>query len=416
MKKGILRKRIIGLFLVGIMLCSMTTPSFASRKGNEYPIVLVNGFSGWGRDELAGYKYWGGFIDLQEELTDSGHETYTGTVSPFSSNWDRACELYAYIKGGTVDYGEAHSTKYNHERYGRYFEGIYPEWGELDRDDQIKKIHLIGHSMGGQTIRMLVQLLAEGSEEERIATTEGLSPLFEGNKSWVNSVTTISSPHDGTTLADGVNMLKNLGKDMIIAFATIAGCTSQPVYDFKLDQWGISKDDYDDFYDYSKKVYNSSVWDSSNKDFSIWDLSTDGASEINGWVKAQPDVYYFSYTTAATKERLFSDKHIPLPIIMNSLFIPTSTFIGRYTRDESDRVTIDEEWFENDGVVNAISQNGPKINSTDEIVEYDGDPEIGKWNDMGILKFTDHGDIVGTFGYVTDWYMDLAENLQNLPQ
>ncbi len=81
--------------------------------GNNYPIVLVHGFMGFGRDELLGYKYWGGVVDLQEKLNASGHETYTATVGPVSSNWDRACELYAYIVGGTVDYGEAHAKNLN---------------------------------------------------------------------------------------------------------------------------------------------------------------------------------------------------------------------------------------------------------------------------------------------------------------
>ena len=30
------------------------------------------------------------------------------------------------------------------------------------------KVHLVGHSMGGQTIRTLVQILKEGSYEEKI--------------------------------------------------------------------------------------------------------------------------------------------------------------------------------------------------------------------------------------------------------
>ena len=30
-----------------------------------------------------------------------------------------------------------------------------------------------------------------------------ISPLFEGEKSYVHSVTTLATPHNGTTLADG---------------------------------------------------------------------------------------------------------------------------------------------------------------------------------------------------------------------
>jgi hypothetical protein len=66
---------------------------------------------------MLGYKYWGGFTDIQEELKNRGYKVYSAAIGPFSSNWDRACELYAFIKGGYVDYGLAHSEKYSHRRF-----------------------------------------------------------------------------------------------------------------------------------------------------------------------------------------------------------------------------------------------------------------------------------------------------------
>lgn len=82
---------------------------------------------GWGREELLGFKYWGGLEDLQDTLNRAGYRTYTGVAGPLASNWDRACELYAYLKGGTVDYGQTHAAAHGHERYGRHFPGLYPE-------------------------------------------------------------------------------------------------------------------------------------------------------------------------------------------------------------------------------------------------------------------------------------------------
>jgi hypothetical protein len=32
-----------------------------------------------------------------------------------------------YIKGGRVDYGQAHAEKYGHDRYGRTYTGVMPE-------------------------------------------------------------------------------------------------------------------------------------------------------------------------------------------------------------------------------------------------------------------------------------------------
>ena len=70
---------------------------------NTHPIVLVGGFSVWGREEIFGLKYWGGTRDLQEDLRAEGFPVLTAAPGPFSSNWDRACEVYAILKGGRVD-------------------------------------------------------------------------------------------------------------------------------------------------------------------------------------------------------------------------------------------------------------------------------------------------------------------------
>ena len=85
----------------------MTSSDSSATRSNDYAIVMVAGFAGWGRDELLGFKYWGGFHDIEADLSDQHYETYTAAAGPVSSNWDRACELYAMLKGGQVDYGEA---------------------------------------------------------------------------------------------------------------------------------------------------------------------------------------------------------------------------------------------------------------------------------------------------------------------
>jgi len=184
--------------------CNTVSGDVAS---NKYPIVLVHGFLGWGRTEMLGFKYWGGVQgDLESQLKQQGYEVYTATVGPISSNWDRACELYAQIKGGRVDYGAKHSSTHGHSRYGREFPGLYKQWGSVVNGD-VQKIHLIGHSMGGQTIRMMAQLLSSGSKgapvEEPAASD--LSPLFAGGCNWVRSVTTVSAPNQGTNLANGIS-------------------------------------------------------------------------------------------------------------------------------------------------------------------------------------------------------------------
>ena len=124
-------------------------PELLSASGNHYPIVLVHGLFGWGGTEVLGLNYWGGFSSLRDILNNAGYKVYTPSIGPVASNWDRACELYAYLVGGTVDYGAYHSATNGHARYGRTFPGVLPE---LNNPDSELKVHLVGHSMGGETI------------------------------------------------------------------------------------------------------------------------------------------------------------------------------------------------------------------------------------------------------------------------
>lgn len=422
-----LRRRHSRFVLIFVLsLFALLLPSFlpaqaaaAAGRQNHYPIVLVHGFAGFGRDELLGFKYWGGLIDLQEDLRAHGYETYTAAVGPFSSNWDRAVELYTQIVGGRVDYGAAHAAEHGHERFGRTYPGLYPQWGQIDpATGQPFKIHLIGHSMGGQTIRLLAQLLAEGSAEERAATPpDQLSPLFNGErKPWIASITTISTPHDGTTLATGVDTFLPAAQEMIAFIAAVAGAANCELYDFKLDQWGLKRQPGESFSSYADRVWNSRIWHDT-KDISAWDLSPEGARELNGWVKAQPDIYYFSVATEKTYRSWLTGHQIP-ELTMNPFWMPSSFFMGAYTHSADGMVTIDSGWWQNDGIVNTISMNGPKINSTDQIVPYTGTPQIGKWNYLGLKESYDHTDIIGLTIYydVRNWYRSLADMLGALPK
>ena len=95
----------LAMVLVIAMLLSLGSFAFADADttaaddGNDYPIVLVHGLFGWGGTEIANLNYWGGFSSLQQMLTDADYEVYTPSIGPVASNWDRACELYAYLVG-----------------------------------------------------------------------------------------------------------------------------------------------------------------------------------------------------------------------------------------------------------------------------------------------------------------------------
>lgn len=406
--------------LTGLIFASS---GLRAAEGNPYPIVLVHGFTGWGPDEMGGYNYWGGRRSIEAMLNEAGHPTHTAVVGPVASNWDRACELYAYIKGGRVDYGAAHSAKYGHERYGRTFPGLLPDWGTSPNH---QKIHLVGHSQGGQTIRVLSYLLNQGSIAEQLAAAENdgkLSPLFRGDQQLVHSLTSLASPHDGTTLA---MMLKDRAGLLLNWLLTLATYISEsnadaPSYDFKLDQWGISQRSGETDEEYRQRLLENKIW--NQPDISIWDLRPSGAIELNRAYPSVDSVWHFSWATDDSHLGPLKEGYLPR-IGMNMAFVATSLALGKYldTTPGTGLLLFDESWWPNDGVVNTRSMPGPQLGTDTAIVNVEelGEQPVykpGRWYFMGTKDRWDHMDIVGIQTTVNfkDFYLQLGKHLAALP-
>lgn len=353
----------------------------ACNAANNYPVILVHGFLGFGPEEFqhSGFNYWGGYGDIasQMQIYRGPRAVFAAAVGPISSNWDRAADLYAQIKGGCVDYGKAHVR--DHGLPGQvqkppgkcwaadprnnpqdYPLALYPAW------DQDHPIHMIGHSQGGTTIRALVELLEHGSPQD-----EGDGELFKGGKvGWIRSVTTISAPHNGTTLTDAVfNILPGIRLPLRDVLGhRVAG----------------------------------------------WELAPDGAREFNLWARTSPHIYYFSVGTVATEggawccnatDRIVAPVQTTLFQYARADMIPyfksfagewivpsvAQRGMGSYTLDLPNRVRIDSDWFSNDGVVNTISMRSPNGHP---VRDYDGTPVRGAWNFLGNYKGYDHFDIL----------------------
>ena len=420
-----MKSKVVSLFSVTVLIISLfaflpqsKASAVENNEGNDYPIVLVHGLGGWGEGEFLGYNYWGGLKDVPAYLENLGHETFVASVSPVASNYDRSVELYYYIKGGTVDYGAAHANQHGHERFGRTYEGVYPEW------DADHPVHLVGHSMGGLTTRGLVDLLVDGSQEEReyhqAHPEEEMSSLFEGDKSWVHSVTSIATPHNGSTYADDENRIISLVKDLVISVGAVSGIAEENiVYDFKLDHWGIRREPGESFNSYLSKVINSKVWEST--DISAYDLSTPGAVVLNEKVETKSDVYYFSYTGQTSKKELLTGYHIPSVYTLPFLYQPTS-FLGKFKRtNPNDGPIIDKTWWPNDGLVSTVSSFYP---FEQPAKAYNGVPEKGKWNYYPIKSNWDHMDFIGILSLssktkafdVYPLYKEIAENVHSLEE
>ncbi|QAA33139.1 esterase/lipase family protein [Clostridium manihotivorum] len=399
-----------------------TITSSLPQLNNDYPIVMVHGLFGWGNDELFGINYWGGQNSLKDLLTSKGYKVFTPTIGSISSNWDRACELYAYLKGGTVDYGEEHSKKDGHSRYGRTYPGVYPELGTIGPNG-LRKIHLIGHSMGGETIRVLAQLLENGDPDEIKNNTKDISPLFAGNHHWIDSITTIGTPHDGSQEDEKQDNLEPFFHQIFAAMASRGGIiySSNPCFDFRMDQWGLKKQPGESFDSYAHRVFSSNLW-KQTKDLSIWDLSQEGAKELNTWVKAQSDIYYFSIACVDTHEDLLTGHQFP-NVNMDPLLLKSSIFMGQYTNSTPGKVQVDSSWWRNDGIVSVRSAIAPHEGSTDRIINYNANAttQKGVWNYMGEINDVDHIEVVSQDNpihqkYLQNRFIDLAKMLNNLPK
>lgn len=369
------------------------------KPSNERPIILVHGILAYGQDQHLPISAWGGFGDYRQLLADEGWKIFSATMGPFSSNWDRACELFAYIRGGRTDFGASHSERHGHARYGRAYPGVHPAWSERE------KVDLLCHSMGGQTARVLVQLLEEGAPEEMAAAPGDASPLFEGGHPWVLGLMTICSPHDGSTLS----LAGDYGSAYMRRTLTAALAAASPLYDPRLDHWGLEQREGEGIAEYASRLETNDSW-YMGEDSCYADLTPAGAAELNGWVRARPDVYYFSWGAWDTIE--YEGRLIPGPT-MHPMLMAGGIAIGRYVGWDG-KWAMGPSWRDNDGVVNLISMNGPKLNSTDRIRPFTGTPSKGEWNYMSALPRTDHLDLLGFsapiryapqgYASVEDWY------------
>ena len=195
----------LAVMLVAIPVSAANDQQYT--KGGDYKTVFVHGYFGWGQyDSLSKIITYFGCTSgrINDYLNSLGYDTYTASCGPYSSNWDRACEIYAEIMGTRVDYGIAHSKEHGHDRFGVDYSNnpLIPnfKWSATN------KINLIGHSFGGPTIRTLLDMLADGRPEEVAAAKaagETPSGLFTGGKKdWVFSLTSIAGVNNGTTVCE----------------------------------------------------------------------------------------------------------------------------------------------------------------------------------------------------------------------
>ncbi len=221
-KEKTMKKILFTLILAGAMFSLSASGSGSAKKPLQgmYPIVLSHGLFGWGDTDSTALisiaKYWGG---LDDYLRGQGAVVFAPTKTAAQSNEFRAQEL----KGKVLTFMAA----------GGY-----------------SKVHVMGHSQGGLDSRYMVSNL--------------------GMSSKISTLTTISTPHYGSPIAD---IVKSALPDWIEPFVSASlGVLTQIL-------WG---------------------GDSQNPLAALNSLSKEGLTAFNQYTPNSSTVKYFSYGSVIT--------------------------------------------------------------------------------------------------------------------
>ena len=426
---------LLALVMAGSLLLLPAAAANTQSGATRYPTVYVHGLMGWGEHDqiYSAVPYWGLSTDLMPYMTSKGYESYAASVGPLSSAWDRACELYAQLTGTTVDYGAAHAAEYGHARYGAtYDKPLFEGWSAS------KKINLVGHSFGGATIRLFLDILADGSAEEQAAAKAAgteVSPFFEGGKAdWVYSLTTLAAPHNGTTFLECCGDMTQFAAEASTAMAKLLGISDfKGVYDFQLEQFGFYRKDGETVLEALDRVLHSDFL--SHNDNVFRDLTIDRALELNDDIEIQPNVYYFSYAGDKTRQSTITGERTSA-VDMTPLFVPfANQMCGYYDQTTAGGFRIDKSWAPNDGLVNTVSALYPTDSAgrcltqsgKTGYVQQDGysnvDYQPGVWNVMPVRHY-DHGNFIAgmpvpdlasqSIPALRQFYLSLMDNLSHV--
>ena len=426
---------LLALVMAGSLLLLPAAAANTQSGATRYPTVYVHGLMGWGEHDqiYSAVPYWGLSTDLMPYMTSKGYESYAASVGPLSSAWDRACELYAQLTGTTVDYGAAHAAEYGHARYGAtYDKPLFAGWSAS------KKINLVGHSFGGATIRLFLDILADGSAEEQAAAKAAgteVSPFFQGGKAdWVYSLTTLAAPHNGTTFLECCGDMTQFAAEASTTMAKLLGISDfKGVYDFQLEQFGFYRKDGETVLEALDRVLHSDFL--SHNDNVFRDLTIDRALELNDDIEIQPNVYYFSYAGDKTRQSTLTGERTSA-VDMAPLFVPfANQMCGYYDQTTAGGFRIDKSWAPNDGLVNTVSALYPTDSAgrcltqsgKTGYVQQDGYSNVGYqpgvWNVMPVRHY-DHGNFIAgmpvpdlasqSIPALRQFYLGLMDNLSHV--
>jgi triacylglycerol lipase len=320
--------------------------------GDKHHIVFIHGLFGWGPGELGPMlPYWG---DAPAPFARAGFPVLEAKCGPISSFHDRACEVFAQIRGGVVDYGEAHSAAAGHVRFSpnlRFDKGFVENWSAAN------PVILIGHSAGAQTAMQLQALLAQdywgvGSSAD-----------------WVKAIVVVAGVVNGSTLTYKFGCDRQSGLLVDNPLRLISGAVEllnrvQPLARMAtiniapwLEHWGGDVNSF-----------------TRGPDNLAFDLTLQGCYAANAAFHTNPDSYYLSLVTRIEKRApTLPWLNLEIPFLprgwgeANIILRDAAAYQAEEidfaappipvwnTRDD---LTM-EVWRDNDGAVSSISQRYP---------------------------------------------------------
>ncbi|EWZ28364.1 hypothetical protein FOZG_17931 [Fusarium oxysporum Fo47] len=451
--------------LVNLRNLAKETERTAADK--SIPIVFVPGFSGWGAPLFGALNYFGGVIDIPNLLADMGYTVIVAPVAPISTNWERACELYRQLTFGNTT-GRRRAIQFSNSPDFRNW-----KW---DRD---RKVHFVCHSQGGNTVRYLISLMANGAGT--------LHPTYfaeAGRDDWIISVTTLGTPHRGTTIINALESFLSRSRQQAVGlvarlFATASFYPPEKrAYDLQLDHWGIRRNSGETFQGMLARMesVNGSVskWLNSSNN-GLYDNSIEGVHNLSlKAINTSENIYYFSlsfhatdpfpeawpewgrdaidsfptniesfrsfveWVTKAVITRVLQElgydlalpnpgRYIPrkdvIPILLPSVYAMGSQELTQVQRDILGPNLGD--WYQNDGIVNTESMSGPDnfvrgINSLPDL-NFSVDGKRGIYWHLGVNDQMDHADQIGVFieqstgNLMKEMYLNIANLISRLP-
>ena len=246
-------------------------------------------------------------------------------------------------------------------------------------------------------MRMFVELLRNGSPEERAATPAGqLSPLFEGGHGdLVKSITSISGPFDGITFPHALPKLVDGGLTYGIPMVAsiIGNVGSGRVYDFQMSQWGITA--VKEGVRFARNMLHMKAIRhfAKAKDNVFADIHIPQAAEINKKLSVPAEQYLFAVTGNGTKKGK-NGNWVMAPIMIFA-FAPFAYSLGKFPDQTIAGVNISEGWRQNDGIVPVESGRHPTTEPWCEWEDVKDKPiQKGIWHALPTVP-GDHGTVIG---------------------